>query len=516
MKFIRSGTLAVLGLCALSLSTQAASWTKLTNAAPGYTNTMLQLPDGRIMVLSDNDHQTWYFLKPDANGSYINGTWSSSAAMGTARLYFTSNVLPNGKLWVLGGEYSGTPLTQNTTNTAEIYDPAANTWTAAATFPQPNYGDVPSSMVKTPSGLRILAGYIFGPQSYLYDYVANTWAATGTKLRSDSSDEEGWVKLPDGRVLSYDIFSNIPTNGNHAQIYNPATGTWTDASNGIIPALSSSAVGYELGPSLRLQDGRVLVIGATQHTALYTPSTNTWAAGPDILSGANSVTYTGSTTYGADDAPGAILPNGHVLFAADQGPIKLFSGPTKLFDFNPSTSTLSDVTATFNAAVTAAGATNNLAGNPSYITRMIMLPTGQLLFSDSSSRLWVYTPDPGIVASARPIINSVAYNGSGVFTLTGKQINGQSAGSSYGDDVQNDSNYPIIRLTNSTGKVFYCKTYNWSSVDVAGGTGTVNFTLNTAVNTTLTAGNYLLTLSGAGIQSAPLSITITSGEVSGL
>ena len=74
-------------------------------------------------------------------------------------------------------------------------------------------------------------------------------------------------------------------------------------------------LGYELGPSLRLQDGRVFEIGATQHTALYNPIWNTWEAGPDISGTLNGM----ASPFGADDAPGAILPNGHVIFAADAG-----------------------------------------------------------------------------------------------------------------------------------------------------------------------------------------------------
>jgi len=68
------------------------------------------------------------------------------------------------------------------------------------------------------------------------------------------------------------------------------------------------------------------------------------------------------------------------------------------------------------------------------------LPTGQVLFSDSDSQLWVYTPDGLPNPALRPVINNVTYSGGGVFTITGKQLNGQSAGAAYGDDDQMDSN----------------------------------------------------------------------------
>ena len=63
----------------------------------------------------------------------------------------------------------------------------------------------------------------------------------------------------------------------------------------------------------------------------FDPKTNTWAAGPRLPDG-----------MGADDAPGAMLPNGHFVFLAD---FYLFNGPTHLFDFDYKTNKLTDLTA---------------------------------------------------------------------------------------------------------------------------------------------------------------------------
>ena len=113
----------------------------------------------------------------------------------------------------------------------------------------------------------------------------------------------------------------------------------------------------------------------------------------------------------------------------------------------------------------------------------------------------------------RPVINQVVYSGGGIFTLTGKQLNGQGAGSAFGDENQSDENYPIVRLLNSSGNVYYSRTTTWSSVSVATGAvpETVNFTLNPA----LTPGNYSLVVSGTGISSNPMFVNITQTEVAG-
>ena len=45
-------------------------------------------------------------LAPDLTGGFINGMWSPAASMNTARLFFPSNILANGDVFVAGGEFS--------------------------------------------------------------------------------------------------------------------------------------------------------------------------------------------------------------------------------------------------------------------------------------------------------------------------------------------------------------------------------------------------------------------------
>jgi hypothetical protein len=452
----------------------------------------------------------------------------------------------------------------------------ANAYTLSACL-----GDEPSSLL--PGGI-ILVGDLVNRNTWLYNVGTNSWSMSGAKVYNDQSDEEGWAKLPNGTVINYDLFQSKSTGGSYAEIYNPTTGTWSGISpsdgtaTGFIPQLSSNAIGSELGPLLRLQDGRVIVIGATQHTAIYNPTTNNWAAGPDIMGTLSNSANPGGTLspFGADDAPAAIVPNGHVIFGADAGisqftstgnittgskvitnipstailqigwtvagtgipsgstiasvdsstqitisanatatttgvSIKFggtFSSPTQLFDFNPTTNTISPISPAIPDP--------NLPTQGVYPCRMLTLPTGQVMFSDSGNILWVYTADGAASPALRPVVNNITYNGGGMFTLTGKQLNGQSAGAAYGDDDQMDTNYPLVRLTatDGSGNVYYGKTTNWSSVAVGGGLTapqTVNFTLNPALTT---PGNYALAVGGAGIASAPVFVNITQAEIS--
>ena len=50
----------------------------------------------------------------------------------------------------------------------------------------------------------------------------------------------------------------------------------------------------------------------------------------------------------------------------------------------------------------------------------------------------------------------------------GMQLNGLTQGAAYGDDFQDATNYPSVRIVNTvTGHVFNCKTHNHSGMGVA-------------------------------------------------
>ena len=89
---------------------------------------------------------------------------------------------------------------------------------------------------------------------------------------------------------------------------------------------------------------------------------------------------------------------------------------------------------------------------------MLVLPTGQVLINNGGVQLYVYTPDLPPVAAAMPTITGIAENADGSFLLTGTGLNGISEGAGYGDDAEMASNYPIVRLTDPSGHVYYART----------------------------------------------------------
>ena len=443
------------------------TWTAMTNTAPAGLGTMILLTDGSVMAEGPGVTNTWYKLTPDSSGNYVNGTWSTLASMSLQRLYFGSKVLKDGRVLVLGGEYSGPSGTANWINSGEIYNPVSNSWSSIPNFPQSQFGDDPTALL--PDG-RVLAGYLSGPQTYIYDPTSNTWSTGGTKLNSDRSDEESWIKLPDDSILSYNIFG-APQG---SERYIPATNSWV--AGGTVSQQLHTSGGKELGPGLLLPNGRALQIGATNHNAIYDPATDTWTNIPDTPG-----------NIGANDAPGAMMPNGVVLYAAGDTSTS-FNPPTTLFEYDPIANTIT------NAPVP--GLSLNV---PPFVSRMLMLPTGQVMFHTSGNRPYIYTPTGSPQASWRPTITNIVGNGSSTYTLYGTQLNGISEGAAYGDDAEMSSNYPIVRVSDSTGTVKYARSFNWSSTGVQTGAAIVStqFLLPAGINPNA----FTVTVSGAGISS---------------
>ncbi len=478
----------------------SGTWTKVTPFPTGSAGTMLLLPDGGVMVMGANDApvNTWYELQPDASGNYATGTWKQLANMNVGRLFFGSTVMPTDQVFVIGGEYS---TTGGFNNTAEIYDMATNTWKSTLTFPQGIFGDDPT--VTLPNG-DILCGYVIGPQTYLYNPTNNTWSNGPTKLDGDQSDEETWVKLPasaalpQGGILSWSIFASIGSGNFMGQVYNIATNQWIETKNSTTnppSLLSSSAVGYELGGGVVLPNGKILQLGANGNTALYDPSTNTWSAGPQIKDNNGNL-------MAPDDAPLSILPDGQVIFTADAGPTSgTFSPPTEMFDYDYNTNTITQMTglpSTLNS---------NLTNSSAFFDRTMVLPSGQMLFTDGGD-MYVFTPNDSAQSAWLPTISSVVKTGINTYTLTGTQLSGISEGSSYGDDVNVSENYPIVQLTSSGGQVYYATTSNWSNVLVSPVGDTTVESVNFTLPDTIPNGNYQLAVIANGISSLPQQITI--------
>ena len=138
---------------------------------------------------------------------------------------------------------------------------------------------------------------------------------------------------------------------------------------------------------------------------------------------------------------------------------------------------------------------------------MLVLPTGQILFTDFSF-VSVYNPGGSYNPAWAPRIQSVPtlVTAGGSYPISGHGFNGMSQGAAYGDDQQSATNYPLVRITNNaTGHVFYSRTHDHSSMAVAFG-GLVSSHFDVPANQEM--GPSQLVVVANGIPSAPIAITV--------
>jgi hypothetical protein len=470
------------------------TWTSLTHQPNFGAGTMLLLTDGTVMC-QESGTQRWHQFTPDKHGSYRNGTWSPLASGPNAPLYFASAVLPDGRVFVAGGEYED-GISWDLLAT-EVYNPQSNFWSIAS-LPAgwTNMGDAPSCML--PDG-RLLVGSIMNNQTAIYDLSNNTWRNAAAKVNSSSS-EETWTLLPDETILAV----NCPDHPG-AQKYIIAADKWIPIDPTPSDLVEASSI--EIGPAILLPDGRVFATGATGHTALYKPAPiasqpGTWTLGPDFPP------QPGHPVIGAKDAPASLLPNGKVLRLA--GPVDgigdHYLAPMFFFEFDPVTSSFALI----------GDPPSNPPGAPPFVARLLLLPNGEVLFANGTSSLAVYDPGGGPATVWRPTIIEIlditgtpvtTLTAGGSYTLVGRQLNGLSQAVSYGDDAQMATNYPLVRVHHGPGnRVTYCRTQGYSTMGVA--TGTAVHTAEFQVPGSTPPGSGELRVVANGIESSPLAVTI--------
>ncbi len=278
------------------------SWSftgSLNTAREIHTATLL--PNGKVLVAGGT------FLRPGllsaTNSAELynpaTGTWSYTGNLNIGRTGHTATLLANGQVLVAGGynPYDDSPF-----NSAELYDPATGTWSYTGNL---NIARSSHTATLLANGQVLVAGGCCDPEGYtaeLYDPATGTWSLTG-RLNTVRTKHTATL-LPSGKVL---VAGSVTYTGagvlNSAEIYDPVTGTWSSTGN-----LNTARARHT---ATLLPSGKVLVSGgegnstgnpfnALNSAELYDPATGTW-----------SVTGNPNTPHTYHTA--TLLPNGQVL-----------------------------------------------------------------------------------------------------------------------------------------------------------------------------------------------------------
>jgi hypothetical protein len=448
----------------------------------GGADTALLLTDGTVMV-QDYSTSDWWRLTPDKYGNYTEGTWTQLASMqpGYYPYAYASAVLPDGRVIVEGGEYG--PYKNNM---GAIFDPTVNppmgAWTPVN--PPPGWAhisDAPS--VVLPDGTFML-GNAYTKEEALLNPVSLTWSPTGL-FQAEYNNEAGWTLLPgmmdspSGSVLVVNAFFPLTDGRTSERYFPPPFGFWTPAGSTIVSLFPcGGSLGCEIGPAVLRPDGTVFATGASfdshnpGHTAFYhtasgDPDYATWTAGPDFPLGpsGNGLSIT--------DGSAALLPSGKVLLGAAHSE----SNGTYFYEFTLAPNYQ-------GGSFVSVDSPPNAQHVLSQEVHLLMLPTGQVMYTDLSNDVEIYTPAPGYNPAWAPQIPncgsfcSFTIHNSQTNAISGTGFNGMSQDAMFGDDAQMATNYPLVRITvpppcgpqtSCLPFVYYCRTHDHSSMGVATG-----------------------------------------------
>ncbi len=130
---------------------------------------------------------------------------------------------------------------------------------------------------------------------------------------------------------------------------------------------------------------------------------------------------------------------------------------------------------------------------------------------DTSNSAQLYTSPGTYDPSWAPAITFVAptLTSGATYQITGTQFNGLSMGTGSGDELENATNYPLVRITNdATGHVYFARTHDHSTMGIATGTTSVSTNFDVPVNTEL--GASMIAVVANGIPSVPVATTVTN------
>ena len=463
------------------------------------------LTNGNVLaaISAAPDKITWAILTPDINGNYGAGSWTKleSPSPDYNPRVMNGAVLHSGKLLIFAGEHNWNSqgIYENNINQGFIYDVSANTWTAV---PPPMNGQgewmkIGASPFTELADGRVMVGALGdrSPNCYnksmLFDETDMSWTLTGIN-KSGCNLEAGYTLLSNDKVLTVDTDSE----SKKTELYDPATGAWSSSGDTAF-VLSHS----EIGPALTLPSGKVLAEGTTGFNALYDPKTNSWSSVPNFPLLKNGIQLGGPDNYSV------VLPSGNILtssstFICSTGNCSPM-GPSRYFEYDWKTNNwISVMDDLISPSIT--GPANGIM--------MLPLPTGQVMVAKGNEVVF-YSGSGSPDTSWLPIVDSISsstVNPNTTYHISGKQLSGLTQGVQFGDEYENSTNYPLVRIVNNASHhVIYATTSNFSNTSIAPMVpSTFNFTIGSAVED----GPSKLYVIANGIASLPVDVTISGGR----
>jgi hypothetical protein len=285
-------------------------------------HTATALADGRVLVAGG------FVEKGDATGAEVYepdaGRFLPLPPMMTKRHSHTATLLADGRVLIAGGYGERT----TTLATAEVFEPATNSFipTGSLLVARADHIAVLLDNGKVLIAGGLGAGWEFLSSAELYDPATGRFSPTGSMTVPRESHVA--VRLSDGRVLIAGGHrgrrADITLHAS-AEIYNPATGTFTRVGDMGLRRHKHDAV--------LIPDGQVLITGGSDErddrgvydsSELFDPRTGTFTAGPPMKLGRYK--HAGSSL---------VLPDGRVLIAGGAPQAEIYDPRHRTFVLVP-------------------------------------------------------------------------------------------------------------------------------------------------------------------------------------
>lgn len=224
---------------------------------PRFAHSATLLPDGRVLIAGGGVNGSTGVISTPTVEIYdpTTNAFNFTGSLNTGRSGHVATLLPDGRVLVAGGTDNTSPFFGICTDSAELYDPAAGTFSNTGNMTvgrcSISWGDAP---VLGNGKVLILGGG--GPTAELFDPATGSFSPTGDLTFPRIGPTV--TLLTDGRVLVAGGFSSNGTT-NSTEIYDSTSGTFTAAASMNEARTQQTAT--------LLSDGRVLVTGGFGGTA---------------------------------------------------------------------------------------------------------------------------------------------------------------------------------------------------------------------------------------------------------
>lgn len=265
-------------------------------------HTETRLPDGRVLIAGGFNGE---YLSDAEIYDPATGKFTPTGSLTTPRMDHVAVLLDNGKVLLVGGVGTGWTFLSS----AELYDPETGTFTSTGDM---TVARESHTLTKLQDGRVLITGGHRGRHSdiIIYDsaeiYDPMTGFFSETRQMTLPRHKHDAVLLSDGSVLITGGSDERDDQNAYtsAEIYNPATGTFTKT--GDMPTVRYK----HIGTSLLLANGNVLIAGGAQNALIYDPRLNLFSIVPGNL---------GMVTLSRLFSTATLLSDGSVLITGGYG-----------------------------------------------------------------------------------------------------------------------------------------------------------------------------------------------------